>query len=261
MDTNAAIILSLQKLKCPAFDSVWVGPFEQLLGAGYALLGATKHEIYRRNLDRYNPEVQAKVTTHLQALFSEGVASDACKFDDPCRFDDWVSGFYFNSAIQRINWAGERLLLTCAAVDCQCGKRTTELSNGKPEWREVLGGALNRLDHVQNDDGIYLSKCRAIREQFIVRDESGNTRNYYKRDDPLDRSKILAMLRYNVNNRKHRIYIRPELRDQESAGKGDNKKWSSSGADVQTDLAREAFDLVCDAYEELRNWNPKPNLR
>jgi hypothetical protein len=262
MNTNAAIVLSLQKLHAPAFDSAWVGPFEQLLGAGYALLGATKHGIYQRNLDRYNPQVQAKVTIHLEALFSESVASDVCTFDDPCRFGDWVSGFYFNSAIQRIVWAGERLLLTCAAVDCRCEKRTTEQSvaSDRPRWPEVLSGALSRLDHVQNDDDIYLSKCRAVREQFIVRDEAGKEREY-RRDDPLDHSKILAMLRYNVNNRKHRIYIRAQLRDQESAKHGDNQKWFSCGADFQMDLAREAFELVCDAYEELRAWNPRPTLR
>jgi hypothetical protein len=256
MDVNAAIVLSIQKLQCPAFDSAWVGPFEQLLGAGYALLAATKYGIYHRNLDHYNPQVQAKVTAHLEALFVQSTVGD------PCRFGDWVSGFYFNSAIQRIVWAGERLLLTCAVVDCRCGKRTTEQSvaSDRPRWQEVLNGSLSRLDHIQNDDDIYLSKCRAVREQFIFRDEAGKTREY-RRDDPLDRSKILAMLRHNVNNRKHRIYIRAELRDQESAKQGDNKKWSSCGADTQMDLAREAFDLVCDAYEELRAWNPKPTLR
>ncbi len=262
MDTIAAIVASLKKLQCPAFNSVWLGPFEQLLGAGYALLAATKHGIFSRNLDHYNLQVQCKVTAHLEGLFSKSAISDPCELDNPCRFDDWVSGFYFNSAIQRIVWAAERLLLTSAAVDCRCGKRPKEQSVACPipKWSQVLSGALKRLDHIQKDDGTDLVTCRAVREQFIVRDKSGTTREYYRREDPLDRGIILAMLRHSVNNRKHRVYIRPELRDQESAGKGDKQKWHSCGADYQMNLACQGFDLVCDAYEELSSLNPTPRL-
>lgn len=112
---------------------------------------------------------------------------------------------------------------------------------------------------MQNEDGKYLSNCRALREQFIFRDNSGKTREYL-REDPLYRNKALAMLRYDVNNRKHRMYIRPKLLDQKSAGKGDNKKWCFSSADFQFDLAIEAFGLVSDAFLELKTWAPTPQL-
>jgi len=45
------------------------------------------------------------------------------------------------------------------------------------------------------------------------------------------------MLRYDVNNRKHRIYGRTQLLDRQSAKKRDNKTWSTSGADQQMALA------------------------
>lgn len=257
MDTTAAtaaIVASFKKLQRPSHVSAWLGPFEQLLGAGYALMCAIKHGIYQRTLDSYGPRVQAKIVGHLENFAVAHVPSDHAGFDD------WLSGFYFNAAVQRIVWAGERLLFTCAAVECACGHRTTEKSvaEDKPGWKKVKSGALARLDHVQKD-GTNLTTCRAVLEQFRFKDASGKVREY-RRADALDRTKILAMLRYTVNNRKHRIYIRGELRDQESAGKGDNQKWCSSGADFQMDLACEAFDLVCQAYEELRNWNPTPNL-
>jgi len=256
MGTIAEILDPLQKLPCPTFDSVWLGPFEQLLGAGYALLSATKHGIYTRSLDsHYNQAVQAKVTSHLRRIFSETDVSSAD------RFEDWVSGFYFNSAIQRMVWAGERLLLTCSAIDCSCGRRQAEPSvmKDRPPWRDVLAGALNRIDHVQNDDGLPLAKCHAVREQFIIRDASGNEREY-RRDDPLDSTKVLAMLRYDVNNRKHKAYGRSKVLDRCSSGKGDNAKWHTAGADFQMRLACDAFALLCAALEELMSWHPQAKL-
>jgi hypothetical protein len=250
MNASAEVIRCLKNLQCPPCGSVWLGPFEQLAGAGYALLASHRHGIYRRNLVRYYPRVQTRIASHLENFFSDVVRADV---SIP---DDWLSGFYFNSAIQRIVWAGECLLLTFAVVDCPCGHRKTEKSVApeRPGWIEVLKGALSRLDHAQNYDKTSLVKCRALREQFIVPDSCGGTRGY-RRGDPLDRTKILAMLRYTVNNRKHRVYVRSKLHDQVSAGRGDNKRWCSSGADWQMDLATEAFEIVCAAYQELKNRN------
>ncbi|MHB8413007.1 MAG: hypothetical protein ACYDDI_13825 [Candidatus Acidiferrales bacterium] len=249
--TSATIIASLKKLQCPSYNSRWLGPFEQLVGAGYALLAAIQRRIYSRNLEQYNPRVQKKVTSHIESFFSGKQMLDARGFDD------WLAGFYFNSGIQRIVWAAERLLLTCAAANCPCGSRKTEdaVGDDRPRWPDILEGALQRLDHLQNDDGLKLAHCQTVREQFIIRDDSGKKREY-RRNDSLDSSKVLAMLRYDVNNRKHRVYERSVLRDHQSAGKGDGKTWSSSGADLQMNLAIQAFTLVCDAYEELRRWNP-----
>jgi len=248
---SATIIASLKKLQCPSYNSPWLGPFEQLVGAGYALLAAIQHRIYSRNLEQYNLRVQQGIISHIEGFFlGQNVL-------DPNGFDDWVAGFYFNCGIQRTVWAAERLLLTCAAANCPCGSRKTEaaVAADRPRWPNILKGALQRLDHVQNDDGLKLAHCRTFREQFIIRDDSGKEREY-RRNDSLDSSKVLAMLRYDVNNRKHRVYERSVLRDHQSAGKGDGKTWSSSGADLQMNLAIQAFTLVCDAYEELRCWNP-----
>jgi hypothetical protein len=249
------ILNAIKKLTCPAHNSVWLGPFDQLVGGGYALLAATQHGIHRRDLDHYNTRVQKKIVSCLESFSLSNFQLDTKGLGD------WFSGFYFKSAIQRLVWAAERLLLTCASVNCPCGHRKTEqpVIDERPRWPQVLDGALQRLDHVQNDHGKYLSKCRAVREQFILRDNSGKAREY-RRDDPLDHNKALAMLRYDVNNRKHRIYIRSKLRDQMSAGKGDSKKWCSSGADFQFALAVEVFGLVSEAYEELRIWAPTPEL-
>lgn len=239
------VLSGLQGLLPPArYDSVWIGPFEQLVGAGYALLGAGQHRINERDLDLYYLRVQKKITALVKDRFTSGKASD----EDA--FDKWAAGFYFNSGIQRIVWASERLLLTLSTVDCPCGSRPTEkdVLGDRPHFPAVLAGALARLEHVQNDHGTDLRKTRNMRNHQVGK---------YKRSDPLDPKRILAMLRYDVNNRKHKVYGRSNLLDRQSAKKGDNKTWPSASADVQMDLACQAFEIVCEAYRELKDWNPR----
>jgi hypothetical protein len=246
---NKRILVSLKHVECPGFKSVWLGPFEQLTGAGYSLFAAIRYRIYERDLSRYNQRVQSVVVSEIEKMFTVAEAPDHSGIGD------WLSGFYFNSAIERIVWAGERLLLTLATVQCPCGRATEARVGGeKPGWPSILAGSLSRLEHLWNDDHLAFEHCRAVREQFIYRDSAAKQREY-RRADPLDKGKTLAMLRYAVNNRKHKVYRRGQVRDQESAGKGDNRTWSTSGADFQMDLVVEAFDLLARSYRELKNWN------
>lgn len=224
-------------------DSAWIGPFEQLVGAGYALLAAEQQGILERDLELYHLRVQRRITSLILEHFTRG------SLQDRGTFKDWTSGFYFNCAIQRSVWAAERLLLTFAAIECACGKRGAEgsVATDIPKFPSILKATDARLEHVLMDDGKDLLKTKAVRGQFP---------SEYHRIDPLNRGAILAMLRYDVNNRKHRIYGRTKLRDRESAKKGDNKTWSTSGAELQMELACEAFVLVCECLNELMEWNP-----
>ncbi len=149
---------------------------------------------------------------------------DGKQSSDKAAFDDWVSGFYFNSGIQRIVWAGERLLLTFASIERSCGGRPMEsaVSTARPRFPAILQGAEERLDHIVKDNGHALVETRNGRGQFVPE---------YERGQPLD-SRVLAMLRYDVNNRKHKVYGRSRLLDRASAGQGDNKMWSTTGADL-----------------------------
>lgn len=87
---------SLKKLTCPTYDSVWLGPFEQLVGSGYALLAAERYGIHQRNLDRYNERVQRKIVEYLDHLSLGDVQPHLSGLND------WFSGFYFKAGIQRI---------------------------------------------------------------------------------------------------------------------------------------------------------------
>ena len=221
---------------------------------GYSLLSASQHGIFRRNLDKYNRRVQAVIVSHIDSFFSGAKPSDLAGFDD------WVSGLYFNSAIQRIVWAAERMLFSFARISCPCGKRRTEdsVSKDRPGLRLILRGAFDRLCHIEQGHPRELPMVRAVREQFLISGDSGQVRAYYLRGDSLDRTKILAMLRYDVNNRKHEIFQRSKHLDHLSAGEGDNETWHTSGADFQMDLAIEGFRLVCSAYAELETWDRAP---
>ena len=52
---------ALELLEVPLDGSVWVGPFEQLQGAGYSLLAAKRHGIYTRDTFNYHARVRSKI--------------------------------------------------------------------------------------------------------------------------------------------------------------------------------------------------------
>jgi hypothetical protein len=44
---------------------VWVGPYEQLHGAGYSLLRPQRHGIYRHNICNYRARIRTKIVTSI----------------------------------------------------------------------------------------------------------------------------------------------------------------------------------------------------
>jgi hypothetical protein len=55
---------TLECLELPDDGSVWVGPYEQLHGAGFSLLGAKRHGIYARDICDYHVRVRTKIVGH-----------------------------------------------------------------------------------------------------------------------------------------------------------------------------------------------------
>src|SRR5438876_593927 len=105
---------SLRALAVPAsFKSVLIGPYEQLTGAAYSLLVADGHGAWDRSTKRYYTEVQRTEDSFILSYTQEGRMEG--------RIRDWLSGFYFNCAVERIVFGAERLLKTVASVRCTCG--------------------------------------------------------------------------------------------------------------------------------------------
>jgi len=226
----------------PNAGTVWIGPHEQLHGAGFALLAASRLGVHRRNLSDYHALVRTRI---VQAILEH---DELGKVTDTSVFDNAIAGFYFNAAIQRIVWASERLIKTFVGIPCPCG-RDPEKNAASRNFGMLLGDAKIRLGHLISDDKKTFPALSALLNQFPARE--------HKRESPYDPKNALAMLRYDVNNRKHAVYG-AYARDRKSAGSCDVQPlyWSDAPQDCQMHLACSSFVVVCRAYDELRDWQP-----
>lgn len=242
---------ALQALTVPEGGSAWVGPFEQLQGAGYSLLAAIRRGIYTRDLSDYHARVRKVIITSILEQDTTG------RVRNKSAMDNALAGFYFNCAIQRIVWASERLAKTIIGIPCGCG-RPPHRHAKEENFGKLRKAARDRTEHLRTQDNIEMPQTREMLRQF------GEKR--YRRDMPFDRNSVLGMLRYDVNNRKHPVFG-PSARDRRSAGKAHSaepKTWSTAPQDLQMQFACEAFSLVVRAYNELRSWQPSasaPNGR
>lgn len=239
---------ALGSLRLPEEGSVWVGPYEQLHGAGYALLSAQRHGVYERDLRKYHARVRTKVVSSILEHADTGEPSDKSAFDNA------IAGFYFNSAIQRIVWASERLVVTFITLQCACGHRPPEKNAKSRNFGELLRSAGRRMNHLRLEDDKPLKAVSEMLKQFPER-EYGDKSKY-------NPSETLAMLRYDVNSRKHAVYG-PLARDRKSANfacRATPENWSDAPQNCQMHLACVAFEAVCRVYNELRDWQPTANI-
>jgi hypothetical protein len=248
VDSETAVRVALEVLEVPQDRSVWVGPFEQLQGAGYSLLAAKRHGIYTRDICNYHARVRSKIV----ALILEQDATGQVQ-DQPA-LDNALAGFYFNAAIQRIVWASERLIKTFVGIYCGCGRDPEEHFNSR-NFSKLLKDANLRLAHLKLQDKNEMIQTAGMLAQFP--DEE------YKRENKFDAKFILAALRYDVNNRKHAIFG-PSTRDRRTSRRvppAEALTWSSKPQNVQMQYACEAFHQICLSYKELMNWQPSASVR
>ena len=229
----------------PLHDSAWIAPFEQLVGAAFSLIESEKRGFSCRQYSPvYHPSVQCKIVGLLREL--EG-GKESTKKD---ALDNWLSRYYFNSGIQRVNFAAERLIATFAALPCKCGARPPEItvSNHRPpNFQQRLNGAHTRLAHIETEHSAPLEKLKAVLAQLGAR---------YGRNDPFDPSTGLAMIRQDVNSRKHSVYKRSEALDALPRPASGTITWSKAGFKARMETGVECLELVVGAYSELLAWYP-----
>jgi hypothetical protein len=237
----------LTQIEAPVLhDSAWIGPFEQLVGAAFSLIESEKRGFSRREYSPvYHPAVQCKIVS-LLAEFEAGMEStqrDA--------LDNWLSRYYFNSGIQRVNFAAERLIATFAALPCKCGTHPPEIvirNSRTPKFEKCLNGAQVRVAHVETECATPLTKLKSVLGQFAAP---------YNRNDPFDPSKGLAMIRPDVNSRKHSVYKRSEVLDALPRPASGIIAWSKAGCNARMETAVDSLELVVGAYVELLAWYPR----
>jgi hypothetical protein len=230
------VLTALQRLTTPpSFFSVWIGPFDQLASAGYALLKAEEMGYHDRLISMYYPRVHKQTVGLLTEIYSGKPSSDRIALSN------FLSGVYFHAAIQRTTFGAERLVATFATGDCTCGRPTTLIAQGKtwPNFGKYREAANSRLGH--SHFAGTMAKFRAMLQQLVG--WKGGT---------VDPAKALAILRTEVNKRKHAPYLRAQAQASMPTGPT-GERWSSA---QQLEIATIAFESACGAYEELVQWNP-----
>jgi len=235
---------SLERLQCPQYsDSIWIAPFELLTGAAYALLAAERHGFSRRDQRKY--AYHTHVRENIASLVGE--YSFAQQASDRAAFDDWVSGFYFNSAVQRIVWAAERLLVAFAGIPCSCGQAPEVLEDGRPGFGEIWKAASRRLEHVANEHQQDLSYVHVLLRQMPPD-------RHFRRETPFNPDTVFSMLRHDLE-RKHGLGLHPHDEHHQPAGTELRLTWSTAGPGLQMQFVCAAFSLLCHAYNELLAWH------
>ena len=234
---RSPVLSAMKSLQTPpSKKSVWIGPFDQLASAAYALLEADKLNVAKRiaNSDDY----YKRVFCHVTSLVSEYADSRHCT-DSPA-LNTYLSVIYFNAGYQRVTFAAERLVTTFAAIRCTCNlPPDVTKKNGKWYFNQSKKAAKNRLEHPHFSTQIPAFK--QLLQQFDNWD--GST---FKSD------KALAILREQVNPKKHSVYDRSDV-EKSRPRMPCGSPWT---VDDQISLVAGAFQLVCKAYNELLQWNP-----
>ena len=240
----------LSQISAPVLhNSAWIGAFEQLMGAVFSLMESDKRGFSHRDhsLAVYHPVVQCRIASLLRELDAgtEITQKDA--------LDQWFSRYYFNSGIQRVTFAAERLMATFAALPCRCGSRSPEITirnNKPPKFKERLNGAQIRLTHVETEYAA-LPSLKAV---------LGQLGTPYDRNEPFDPTRGLAMIRHDVNNRKHSVYKRSETLDSLPRPSSGTVTWSDAGSQARMETGVACVELVGSAYGELLTWHPRASF-
>jgi len=231
---------SLADLESPRFsDSAWVAPFELLMGAAYALLAAERHGYSRRDGRKY--EYHTHVRENIAAMVAEHLFASPAS-GNPA-FDDWVCGFYFNAAEQRLVWATDRLLTTFAALECPCGRPGELAGHGKHSFPEVWRAASLRLEHVGMEHLKDLTYVAVLLEQALWE-------RHHPYEMAFNADTVLSMLRDHVEHKYGHT-----LDGHRKTVAAPHISWSTATPGVQMEFACAAFSLLRRAYNEMMSWH------
>lgn len=202
----------LAKLTAPQpRRSVWIGPFEQLVGAGYALLTAERHGIWTRSRRSYHERIRQPLVPRLLQHLATGGDDEVVQA--------WIAGFYFNAAKQRLVWADERLLRAFGAVPCAACASGPWCNGG--EIAKIVEAVKRGVEHTEEQHQRRLSSMSAL---VAAHDAEGP----------------LRLLRASVNLRKHSVF--PEALHEVESRLPERR---------QMRLACDVFRLLVDSYLEL----------
>jgi hypothetical protein len=222
----------------------WIGPFEQLVGAAFSLIESENRGYSQLAYSGlYHPNVQEKIVSLVAELEA---GKESC---DKNALENWLSRYYFNSGIQRVNFAAERLIATYASLPCSCGTHAAIVPLGLVvKFRVLRESAEALVMHAESKHAASLLKMKDVLKQLSAP---------HKRTDAFDAAKGLAMIRQDVNRRKHSAYKRSETLDSLPMATSGTATWADAGFQKKMELAVSSLELVADAYAESIAWYPQ----
>lgn len=256
MSVRSRLLSALNSLKTPpSKESVWIGPFDQLVSSAYSLLEANELGFAKRSTDDYYKKVFCRIVplvskcAHgrpLATLKRRGTPGG--KTPSARVLGNYLSGIYFNAGYQRLIWAAERLVTTFGAVNCKCGCSATIARTKKARWppfdSKARPFAKNRLESCR-----FKSQLPSLGEMLSQFEEWDNR--------TCCRNKALSILSDQVNPKKHSVYDYEQVKKSIPLVMPCGNPWTPMD---QVSLVVDAFELVCEAYCELLEWNREASL-
>jgi len=223
--------------------------YENLIGAGYAVLMTAREGYHRRNDG--SPDV-AGLSDCLASMAKGSSISTRCVRN----WNQWLNGFYFNSATHRTVWVCERLFAIFAWLPESAPFTVPPAKTGP--FLQLLEDADDRLQDFtarlgfSKLDGI----VAAIRSFDAYRDLPLGLKVRDLRDIAVSRTNILLVLYLRVNVQKHAIL---GLADANQFAKARSQRSAEPGwwedvtvtAEDRWNFLFGAFEMVAEAYRDV----------
>jgi hypothetical protein len=230
--TRERVLAIVNRVPSPSNNEPHLCPcYEQIMGATYGLLMAQALGFESRSL---SPQYHQDVRLQLPALIERGSVNP---LGTEAGWQTWGNGFYFNAAIQRIVWVGDRVLTVFARLKTNCCPVVLRPRCDVLGIRGLLSDAALRLAHE------HFAWAGEVRRFVDVLNQ-----DFDPARDVSDQNYFVA-IRWDVNQRKHAI----GGFHRSSAGAAKTGKWKDLGADKQIEYALKAFELVVRAYSEVHD--------
>jgi hypothetical protein len=238
---------------CGRPDDNYLGRcFDVLGGIAFSIIEADKWGFPRRATDTWKKWHSEVRTPFIQLL--EDASSTGPNAVTPGPWADWISGFYFNSAAQRIIAVGERLTKIFAASTLECCADAPNLCRHD---RAIVDSLRNdedvRMQRLTDISGLYLEHLNST--HFLVEPLTG-IRTYFElsgeknKDHEVNDKNYFSALRWDVNRFKHSARGPSRLSD-DNAVPPVARRWSELSDSDKFGYLRRSFECVCNYHADL----------
>src|SRR5713101_3446772 len=223
-------------------DSVWIGPFEQLLGAIYSFSQSKELGISKSTRVKYFSRVQQKISLILASKSKNHL------------LEEWLSHYFFYSGIERLVWTAERLIVTMISSNCEaaCSDWSGNLM-GNIYWnnKKTLERVKQCIEHLESK---HINSGK-ISELWAGVQPCVEHQLFDKGTEAAARLQIFKVV---VNVRKHRVTEKPSPKKGDTLADKVNE-WELKEWEEKIEDAEQVLKLVDSSYRELFSWNPNAN--